>query len=336
MAHRRTVHVISTIPELSKKAQEVLPGAVVKDVWKNFPKSNSLEDLTSEDKGTLQNMEILLADNNIIAQVAPHVAKLRWAHGTWAGVERVVNYFKDKPKPSYPITRFVEAQFAQLMAEYAVGQIINHERSWRDSLEYQKKCKWVQTKAMIAYRCLGSITVGIVGIGNIGHEIARVLKAFSTVVHGYKSKLPTPEEKSHNVDKYWHGDELPHMLAECDYIISVLPSTPTTNGILGGDTLKAARKSAVLINIGRGNVITEEDILRALDNGWISGAVLDVFEKEPLYESSPLWTHPKVVVTPHTAGVSQAENISTSFAANYERFTNGLPLLHQINWEKGY
>lgn len=167
-------------------------------------------------------------------------------------------------------------------------------------------------------------------------SVARSLKGFSATVHAYTRTAPSVENKSNNVDKYWHTGELHSFLQQCDYIVNIIPSTPETRGMLGGNTLKNAKKNAVFINIGRGDIISETDIVKALDCDWISAAILDVFLKEPLPTDSLLWKHPKVMITPHAAGVSRAVDVADAFIANFRRYTKGLVVENIINWDRGY
>ena len=115
-----------------------------------------------------------------------------------------------------------------------------------------------------------------------------------------------------------------------------LPSTPDTLHLIDYDTLRAMKKSAVLINIGRGNVVSENALVRALEEGLVRGAVLDVFEQEPLPVESRLWSLPNVMITPHNSGISFPEDIVKIFAENYRRFVNKKPLKYRVDFNRGY
>ncbi|KAK7037718.1 hypothetical protein SK128_028586, partial [Halocaridina rubra] len=165
---------------------------------------------------------------------------------------------------------------------------------------------------------------------------AKVLKTFRARVHAFTRSAPSEENRCEHIDKYWHTGELAEFLQNIDYIINIMPSTPTTKGMLGGDIFKNAKKDAVFVNVGRGDVISERDIVRSLDLGWISAAILDVFVHEPLPVDSPLWQHPKVVITPHAAGVSRAEDVAHTFLFNYKRYVSGAPLMYVVDFSAGY
>ncbi|XP_071536827.1 glyoxylate/hydroxypyruvate reductase A-like [Panulirus ornatus] len=303
---------------------------------------NVLDDLLLDDYvdeetiAALREATVLFADNQNLPKILGRLPKLQWVQCTFAGVELLTWYFKDKPKPTIPVTRMSSEKFSQMMAEHTIGWIINHERGWLECRRHQVKCKWVKKTRYPVYRSLWGLTVGVMGLGTLGKVVAKFLKMFHSCVHAYTSAPPSPGHRSSHVDKYWHTGELHMFLKQCDYIINVLPSTPSTRWLLGGDTLENAKRNAVFINAGRGDVISEGDIIKALDAGWLSCAILDVFISEPLSPQSPLWKHPKVVITPHTAANIIPEDIAETFALNFRRYQQGLPPLFQIDWNKCY
>ncbi|XP_063588519.1 glyoxylate/hydroxypyruvate reductase A-like isoform X1 [Penaeus indicus] len=331
---KRAVYVFSVVPRLAQLVQEALPDVVVINIKPEGRDAGGQTKAVEQ----LKEAEVLLADNNFIAEITHLLPKLQWAQGTWAGVEGLVDFFRDKPKPNFPITRMVGDSFSQLMAEYTIGRIISHERDWFECHQNQMKGLWLHEKKIHYYRSLQDLVVGILGMGNIGKEVAKCLKAFRCTVHGYSRSVPSNENRCGSVDKYWHTGELSSLLKECDYVVNIMPSTPETRGMLGGDILKEAKDGAVLINIGRGDLISEADLIRSLDSGWLSAAILDVFAKEPLSSESPLWKHPKIVISPHTAAtfIYRSEEITEKFTANYQRFVKNEPLVGAVDWNKGY
>lgn len=160
------------------------------------------------------------------------------------------------------------------------------------------------------YRSLSNLTLGILGLGDIGKEVAKYCKALGMTIWamGRTERTELPPD----VDHFRTQSGLKEVLESSDYICNILPSTPTTQNLLAGDVLEVCKsRQSVFINVGRGDVISEESLLKALKNGWIAGAVLDVFEKEPLPKDSELWDMPGVTITPHCAAVSFAEDVST-------------------------
>lgn len=121
-----------------------------------------------------------------------------------------------------------------------------------------------------------------------------------------------PATKFSYVDESFAVENLHECLQKCDYLCNILPSTPSTVGLLSGNVLQSCKeKQTVLINVGRGDVVSEESLLKALDHKWIGGAILDVFEKEPLPKDSALWTHPQVTVTPHVSGFTTSNQVNS-------------------------
>nr|XP_045611080.1 glyoxylate/hydroxypyruvate reductase A-like [Procambarus clarkii] len=350
---------------------EVVEVKLIGNIDGKYPKK-----VLQEEVAALQEAEILLVDNSLLVQVVlkssgyniKSVLQIfacrnllknsrRWGlpelppdgsqgHHSYHSVNTLIYLNPNlkhpnlacylKPRPTFPITRMASESFSQLMAEYAVGWIISHERGLLDCRMYQLKSEWGHKGNIVNYRSLRELAVGVLGMGIIGKEVARSLKSFNTTVHAYTRTAPTVENKSNNVDKYWHTGELLSFLQQCDYMINIMPSTPETRGMLGNDTLKDAKKDAVFINIGRGDVINEADIIKALDYGWISAAILDVFVQEPLSPESLLWKHPKVMITPHSSGISRAVDVAEAFVANFRRYTQGFPIQNTLDFDRGY
>ncbi|KFM65721.1 Glyoxylate/hydroxypyruvate reductase A, partial [Stegodyphus mimosarum] len=143
--------------------------------------------------------------------------------------------------------------------------------------------------------------------------------------------------RSSSTDSYDEATtNLNKVLEEVDYLCNVLPSTDETRGLLDDDVLKNCKKKPVFINIGRGDIISESNIIKALKEEWISKAILDVFETEPLPPSSPLWQTPEVYITPHVGAIPRIDGIAKFIAQNYVRYVNGEPLMNHIEWNKGY
>ncbi len=268
--------------------------------------------------------EIILADPVLVAPHLDRADNLHWFQSTAAGVESV---FRLSRRRDYRFTR-VTGLFGADMAEYILLHILSRERYLLKLAAQQQHREWRGER----YRGLGDLTLGIMGLGSIGGHIARVAKSVGMQVWG----LRIAGEAVAGIDRTFAADRLDEFLSGSDYIVNVLPSTPTTVGLLSGDRLQACRPGAVLINIGRGDIIREADLIAALNEGWIAGAVLDVFEQEPLPKNSPLWEQPGVTITPHVAALGRATGIVDLFAANYERYRAGRQLQHLVDWERGY
>ncbi|RXG51067.1 Glyoxylate/hydroxypyruvate reductase A [Armadillidium vulgare] len=315
------VHVFSIIPYLSAVLQKRLPNISVINVLNknNDPVSKEWNKkvVSNDELLGISDAEIVLGDENLIAQVYQNLDYVKFIQCTWAGVEILTQRIKkERIVPKYPISKLGSQIFSQYMAEYVVGQILMRERNWIACHNYQVQKIWAHQYEVGSYRSLQEITVGVLGVGSIGNEVIHALKFFKSRVFGFgRSKSP-----SSNIilDKYFTSTELPSLLEECDYIVNVLPSTPATRGILGNNVLSCTKKSPILMNIGRGDAISEDDIIIALNNSWISSAILDV------------------IITPHVGVCSKTEDIVSCFLENLERYNNGDSLKNVINWEEGY
>ena len=185
---------------------------------------------------------------------------------------------------------------------------------------------------MSDYRSLAELNIGILGVGEIGTVCAKLLKGLGCNIVGLVNR-PRPSDQI--VSKFYVMNDIRALLSSVDYVINILPSTPTTNNILSLDALKHCNNVG-FINIGRGNVCSNENILHALDQGWLRDAFLDVFPEEPLEESSGLWQHPRVTVTPHVAAMSRGREISQCFLSNLDLVNAGHPPANLVDWDKLY
>lgn len=320
----RSIAVLSEIPHLSYHLHKVLPSVTFCDVVPDSQDSFS----------HLFNSEIVIADANLLISHVDNLPRTKWVQVTWAGVETLVDSMKNKNLP-FKVTRFSGDCFGYAMSEYVVSHIVNFERDHRKQFENQSKCLWNINGKIQSHRRLSDLTIGVLGLGEIGKFIVKTLKVFGAAVWGVSRTLPVNQIE--NLDKHFTLEGLPEVLKNCDYIVNVLPSTPNTKGLLNGDTFKnCSVKKSVFINIGRGSVVKETDLINALEKNWISGAILDVFEDEPLNEKSKLWKFPQVIISPHVAGVSRPDDIAKVFLENYNRYSKGESLKNIINVYRGY
>lgn len=248
----------------------------------------------------------------------------------------------------YTVTRLAGC-FGPDMAEYCLLHILANERKYSQQRELQGRREWVGARAQVPglggstsdYRRLSTLTLGVLGLGDIGSDIAgaasHALKM--DVIGCRRDAAPRDIDAKSGVTRVYPLGELQAFLSQCDYIVCVLPSTPATKGLLSSSVLSACeRRRPVMINVGRGDLISEESILESLDRGWLRHYVGDVFETEPLPATSPLWTHSMVTVTPHNSAISSTGDVVTAFADNLERFSTGgtAALRHIFDWESSY
>jgi phosphoglycerate dehydrogenase-like enzyme len=267
---------------------------------------------------------VILGEPSRIARVLEGATVLRWVQSTFAGVEELL---RPGARSDYVLTG-VKGVFGPFMSEYVMGYILALERHFFAAYRNQQNRNWRR----LPYNSLRGRLIGICGLGSIGRHLARTAEHFGLRVWGFKRTAKTVLE----AERVFTGSEFDEFLSQPDYIVNTLPSTPATMHLFGEPAFRAMKKTAVLINIGRGDAVVEEALIRALQQGLIGGAVLDVFEQEPLPEDSPLWTLSNVVITPHNSGFSFPGDIVALFAENYRRFSTGDPLLYRVDFERGY
>jgi phosphoglycerate dehydrogenase-like enzyme len=197
-----------------------------------------------------------------------------------------------------------------------LARIIGHERGFSASAKDQSNKSWAGSKVVLEYRYLSALTLSVLGCGDIGRCIAKTAKTFGMKTIGYGKRSRSSNERLDEIDEY--TTNLTKALQEADYIISVLPSTPETRGLLNDDAFASASKvnsgkCPVFLNVGRGDVISEDSLLNALDNKWISAAILDVFEIEPLPRESLLWNRSDVIISPHVSGLTHGHDVPKVF-----------------------
>jgi phosphoglycerate dehydrogenase-like enzyme len=269
-------------------------------------------------------VDIVLGEPSRIKAALASLPALSWVQSIWAGIEPLVG---PAARRNYILTN-ARGVFGGLMSEYVIGYLLAHERKIFKRFEDQKNKLWDETETGTL---LGK-TIGLLGVGSIGAEVARTAKFFGMNVRGYTRG----SETSSHVDKYFHGDDLQDFANGLDYLVNILPNTVDTRKIINADLLNALPSHALVINVGRGNAVDESALIEALNQNKIAGAVLDVFEREPLPKDHPFWTTPNLLMTFHTAAPSLAEDISKIFIENYKLFNEGKPLKYQVDFERGY
>ena len=217
------------------------------------------------------------------------------------------------------------------LAEFAIFGIMAGAKQLPILQRDQRAHAWPERRALGQVRAQ---TVLVVGLGGVGREVARLAKALGMRTIGTsRDDLPVPF-----VDELVHTDDLAAAAARADAIVVALPGTAATLKLVGDNVFAAVRPGTTLVNIGRGTVVDEDALIRALESGRIGFAALDVFAKEPLDPSSPLWDFPNVVISPHTAALDAGEErrIAELFADNATRFLDGLPLRTVVNTVEFY
>jgi phosphoglycerate dehydrogenase-like enzyme len=267
---------------------------------------------------------ILLANPLIAKTYINEAYTLKWMQSVFAGVDSMIS---SDLKQDYMLTN-VRDTYGEVMAEYVFGYILMFHRKIVEHIDWQRQRNWNQ----MAYDSLSKKVMCVLGTGSIGMEIARIGKAFNMITYG----LNSTGAGAPNFDETFTFDAAAEYLGKSDYVVNVLPSTQHTRGMINKEFLALFRKESVFINVGRGDALIEDDLVQALERAAIGAAVLDVFHKEPLPESSRLWSVPNLYITPHDSGYTISKNIFAIFKENYLRFIKDTPLLYQIDFNKGY
>ncbi|KAL4228304.1 hypothetical protein ACF0H5_013735 [Mactra antiquata] len=325
------VFVASVDSRLGHAVKKLLPATDVISIQRSTDGK-----MSEVNKQQIENdAEILFADVPVIIDVAYSAKKLKWAASTWAGVEKLISGLDESKKPPFVVTRMGGA-FNRIMAEYVLGYILTKERFIIQLSQLQDKGTWDMSQYR-KYRSIEGLVIGILGLGEIGLEVARLCNAVGMKVIGVTRSVKSDDKKVPYVSEYRTTTDIPIVLEQCDYICNILPSTCNTRGLLSGDILSHCKnKKTIFINIGRGDIIDEDSLVKAISECWIGGAVLDVFNNEPLSEESPLWKLPNVIITPHIAGVSLTDQIAASFVKNYELYSQNKPLQFVVDFKRGY
>ncbi len=267
-----------------------------------------------------------------LSQIWPRAKRVRWVHSLSAGVESIL--FSGLRESSVVFTN-ARGVFKRPLAEFALLGILFHTKRVRRLIDNQQRRAWEDFTVGLADRRV----LGIVGYGEIGRECAQLAKGLGMIIHAIR-RNPEKSAADPLVDRLFKPDELDHMLAGVDVLVCAAPLTPDTHHMLGDRQFAAMKQSAIVINVGRGPVIDEQAMIRALQNGRIAGAALDVFEIEPLPQSSPLWDMGNVLISPHcTDRTEDPDWLETSmrcFLDNFHRYRQSQPLENVVDKRLGY
>ena len=277
----------------------------------------------------LADAEVLFAYGpppNLIA-LAP---RLKWFQTMLAGVDHILH--EDIVKSPVILTN-TSGVHATPVVEIALGMMLVLAKQSLFCVQSMMKRSWERFVPDL----LRDKTVGIVGLGSIGREIARMCKALGMRVIAIR-RSAKKVSRARNVDTLLPGAHLGELLSQSDHVVMVLPSTPETYHMVGEKELRMMQSSAYLINVGRGNTIDEEALVRACEEKWIAGAGLDAFTVEPLPKESKLWELPNVFISPHVSGRLKNYNAvsTTLFCENLTRYVSGKRLFNIVNKKRGY
>jgi phosphoglycerate dehydrogenase-like enzyme len=225
---------------------------------------------------------------------------------------------------------------ARSIAEHVLGMTLALARLLPATLRAQAQHRWAQAELETAARTLKGESMGIVGLGAIGLEVANIAVPFGFRVSAIRRRAGQPVPAG--VDAVWTPDRLDDLLAQSDVVVIAAPHTPATKRLIGRAQIDRMKPGALLVNVARGKLLDDDALIEALRAGRVGGAALDVFSQEPLDSSSPYWDLPNVIVTPHTSGAMHDywTPLVALFAENLRRFEKGDPLLNVVDKVAGY
>jgi glyoxylate/hydroxypyruvate reductase len=262
------------------------------------------------------------ADKNVL-QKFPNLAVIQ---SVGASIDHIIR--NQTLRENQIVTRIVDENLSNDMWEFLLAAVManlkNMELYGRQKIEK----KWQPT----GYGSIKNTTISIIGLGQIGALVAEKFAALGFVVKGWS----TSPKNIPNVACFAGQKELNMFLNDTDFLINILPLTAATENFLDKNVLKQIKKDGFLINVGRGEHLVEQDVVELLDEGHLSGALLDVFRVEPLPQDHVFWTHPKIQITPHIASLTNVESATTQITENYKNFTSGKALQHVVSIEKEY
>ncbi len=262
-----------------------------------------------------------------VLQKAPNV---KWVHSRAAGLDSIL--YPELIESPIPLTNG-SGVFSQSLGEFAIAAALYFAKDFRRMMRNQAAGRWEQFDV----EEIRGTTMGIVGYGDIGRACASRARAMGMRVLAVR-RHPGRSAGDDLVQHVYPMDQMLEMLSHCDYVVAAAPLTPDTKGLLGEAAFAAMKSTAVVMNIGRGPVIDEAALIRALEAGRIRGAALDVFEKEPLPADSPLYRLENVLLSPHCADhtATWLEDAMQFFIDQFERYRNGEPLKNVVNKRLGY
>ncbi|MBN1375422.1 MAG: D-2-hydroxyacid dehydrogenase [Dehalococcoidia bacterium] len=300
----------------------------------------SVFDIMYEDMGgdaaAKEKLDAILADAEIIYgyglpnNVIARSPKLSWVQMTSTAVDK---FLTEDLRQSNVIMTNVRGMHSVPVGEFVIGQMLMFAKGAHRCFQQKQGKQWKPFMPSMLY----ARTVGIVGLGNIGRQVARLSKALGMRVLGMRRSEPKVKTTKY-VDEIFPRRQLKKMLGDCDFVVLTVPLTDETLNMIGEQELNSMKPTACLINVSRGNVVDEDALVSALENNRIAGAGMDVFAVEPLPAGSRLWDLSNVILSPHIAGGMEcyAEQATDIFCENLRRYIGGQKLLRPVDKKKGY
>jgi phosphoglycerate dehydrogenase-like enzyme len=312
-----------------------VPQTQVERLRVRFPHITFTHALTDADAfSAIHSADVALA-SRLSAEIVGNAPRLRWVHSTAAAVG--ILPLKELAARNIAVTNSRGIQGATI-AEFAIGGLLLISRRFHLMLEAQRERRWIQNELTsdVWPWSLRGRRMTIVGLGTIGREVAHRAHAFGMRVTAIRRKIA--EAKPAFVEHIAGPEQLDDALRGCDVLVVSAPSIAETDRLINAGRLALLNRGAIVINVARGKIIDEAALIAALRNGHLGGAVLDVFEHEPLEPQNPLWTLPNVIISPHVSGVrpDHWNDVIDLFSENLQRFERGEPLLNVVDVQAGY
>ncbi len=266
----------------------------------------------------------------LVQTMWPRVSEARWLHSFAAGLESIL--FPELVASPILMSN-AKGVFGPSLGEFVIASALFFAKDLRRMLRSQESGKWDPFDV----EELAGATLGIIGYGGIGRESARRAKAMGMKVLALR-RHPSQSAGDPNIDTVYPHTAVDDLVSACDYLVVSAPNTPETRGMIGEAQLRKMKKTAVLINVGRGPVVVESALIQALEEGWIKGASLDVFDVEPLPDGHPFYRLPNVLLSPHCADHTPTwlEDSMQFFIDNCQRFLKDEPLENLVDKSLGY
>ncbi|WNG26268.1 D-2-hydroxyacid dehydrogenase [Cystobacter fuscus] len=266
----------------------------------------------------------------VLRALLPRARSLRWIHALSAGVENLL--FEELIHSPLPLTN-AKGAYSGSLGEFALAAMLFFAKDLRRLVRQQREARWEQFSPVE----LRGQTLGILGYGDIGRAVAERARPFGMRILACR-RQPSRSAGDTLVDELFPLERKHEMIAASDYLLLALPHTSGTHRLMGAPELGAMKPGAVLINIGRGSTVDEQALVKALEEGRLRGAALDVFETEPLPPEHAFWRLDNVLLSPHCADQTPTwrEDAVALFLKNLERFEKGEPLLNVVDKAAGY
>lgn len=242
-----------------------------------------------------------------------------------AGVDSIL---KLNLPESLKVVKLDNTDIATQMTEYVCHEVIRHFRKFSEYSQDQDKKRWTLRKP----RNRNEFSIGVMGLGNIGLKVAKTLKVFDFTVNGYSRT----EKHIEGIHTFAGKEQFSDFLRASRVLINLLPLTPDTQNILNKETLSQMQRGGYVINVARGDHLVDQDLISLIDEGYLSGATLDVFRTEPLPIEHPFWTHPNITVTPHISARMMRDDTIANIVYKIQALQRGEPITGIVDNQLGY